>query len=449
MPIARCSCTEDVAEAAARVKNILAESDYSEAKEMLDQANNALESAKNVLSVALFPKNGKLSTGSIDYAAFRVETLSKIFEVARRNFVSRSGSGAKWYDDFLNDLGDEVGFTFARDLLNRLNSNRLFRNVLAIEELLELWALFENDTGAGKNTLGYGYDEDGSIVEVAVHLENNPLRRVESEPHSHCGFYLSYIKALLNELLTSRSRILQDEIGQPIRYEALKVIKILEQPDAKDNCVYIATLRKEVNEYAFDLMTQAFDSYYAKKGVDDYSECVIKARGALKKAQEQAAGFEDNPPTLLYKAFKSVLTSPDFKRMDVVYQRASQPLHPEKDPKRTLTRQDCWAIMTDIRRSVYTLEFIELTEEKKVDIQTTAYLLDIERSVRTSSRLNKEGKEQAKKIFKEIQEGKIKDERTQERLIRMLQTVGGKTWEMTKPIITGVITAAVKKQFGL
>jgi hypothetical protein len=53
------------------------------------------------LSDTLFLHNGKLTGGAIDYAAFRIETLSLFFELASRNFNKYENAGSKAYDDFL------------------------------------------------------------------------------------------------------------------------------------------------------------------------------------------------------------------------------------------------------------------------------------------------------------------------------------------------------------
>ena len=116
------------------VRQKLSEDDFQVAKEKIDRAERTLEDLKGMLSCVLSLHNGKLSTGSIEYAAFRVETLSLIFEVAMRTFNAQAASQGEAYALFLTELGDEVGLTFARDLVQRLKRKGLF---LAVQEMKE------------------------------------------------------------------------------------------------------------------------------------------------------------------------------------------------------------------------------------------------------------------------------------------------------------------------
>jgi len=85
------------------IKQILSEEEFAEAKNKIERATQTLEDVKTVFSGILFLHNGRLSTGTIDYAAFRIETLSLIYEVASRNFRRSAKSGSKAYDEFLAD----------------------------------------------------------------------------------------------------------------------------------------------------------------------------------------------------------------------------------------------------------------------------------------------------------------------------------------------------------
>ena len=150
-----------------------------------------MEDLKSLLTHAPLLHNGKLSTGTIDYAAFRVETLSLIFEIAQQTFRKFSQDPRLAYQQFLTDLGDEVGLTFARDLVGRLIEHNLLLPFQDVSKLLDLWASFENDTGAGETVI-----TKYSPERITVRLRNNPLRRAETSPHAHCGFYKSYISSL-------------------------------------------------------------------------------------------------------------------------------------------------------------------------------------------------------------------------------------------------------------
>src|SRR5947207_3140186 len=108
-----------------KVRRILAGAEYDATKEIVDRAESALEDFRNLLVHAPVLHNGKLSTGTIDYAAFRIETLSLIFEIARRTFRKFAKNSDHAYEQFLSDLGEEVGLSFARDLMNRLTRHDL------------------------------------------------------------------------------------------------------------------------------------------------------------------------------------------------------------------------------------------------------------------------------------------------------------------------------------
>ncbi len=193
------------------VKAYLSQTEYNAARAKITEAEDTLEEVKTIITKTLILNNdGILLTGAIEYAAFRVETLSLIFELASRQFRKSAKDGEGAYDDFLRNLGVEVGFTFARDMLNRLEENKLFTRLNTVSDFIRLWMLYENDTGAGYTTLR-GSDDEKFVIQI----NGNPLRKNESIPHRHCGFYKYYIRSLLNELMGSRARILSKKLDIP------------------------------------------------------------------------------------------------------------------------------------------------------------------------------------------------------------------------------------------
>lgn len=433
------------------VKQILSEEEFAQAKHKIEIATRTLEDVKSVLSSALFLHNGKLSTGTIDYAAFRIETLSLIFEIASKNFRISAKSGPEAYKEFLSDLGEEVGFSFARGLLSRLKSRDLFLEVQKIKKLLQLWTLFENETGAGETTL-----TSCSREKIVIHLRNNPLRRVESSPHAHCGFYSNYIRSLVNELHTVRARLIQQEIEES-KVEALKVVNVVENPDADDNCVFIAKLRPEILSRSFDALYQAYELFYRLSESEDFSPCLPQARSALVSAQMESIGLEgERPPRQLFKIFKNVIQKNDFRRMKEVYQVTSKYIHSESASRKRLTSIHCQEILRDVRRSVYAFEFLDISEKERDDLRNKAILNDrlavfreLTELVQKTEELDAEEKNETVRLLSQVKNGKVIEEQSQVQLVQRLRQLGGHIWEVAKPILTEVITAAIKKQSGL
>lgn len=430
------------------VKQILSEEEFAEAKHKIENATRTLEDVKSVLSSALFLRNGKLSTGTIDYAAFRIETLSLIFEIASQNFRKSAKSGPKAYDEFLLDLGEEVGFTFAKGVVSRVKSHDLFLEVQNIKKLLQLWALFENDTGAGETIL-----KSCSREKIVIQLKNNPLRRVESSPHAHCGFYRNYIRSFLNELHTVRARLLQQEVEQAT-VEALKVVNVEEQPDAEDNCVFLAELRPEILTRSFDALYDAYEQFDKLSEAEDFSPCLMQARSALVSAQMESIRLDDErAPRQLFKVFEKILPRNDFRRMDEVYQVTSKYIHGEAASSGKLTKIRCREILRDVRRSVYAFEFLDITEKERNELRNKAMLNDrlalLTELVQKTEQLGAEEKRETVQFLSQVKKGKLIEEKKQVQLVQRLNRLGGKVWEVAKPILTEVITAAIKKQYGL
>jgi hypothetical protein len=433
------------------IRRLLSKDEHQKAKDKINKAEQTLEDVKILLSSALFLQNGKLSSGTIEYTAFRIETLSLFFEVAMRNYRISSQSGDKAYQDFLEDLGDEVGFTFARDLINRLTKKDFFLHIQDMRKLINLWASFENDTGAGITKL-----KKYSNEKIIIELKNNPLRRRESFAHAHCGFYKSYLKALINEMFTARSRILEAKIDT-IRAKAYKVINIEEQPDGEDNCIFILKCSPEVLIQPFDYLKEAYDQFYQNVATGNFVGSMTQARAAIKEGQLAILRWNEEtkrpPPRSIYKVFKGLLSNKDFKRMDDSYQRVSAPLHPELKQKSNMDKDKVWANLRDVRRTIYSLESLNLTNEKRRELVHNAIKTEqldiINKYVRETENLEKHEKQQINKLLADVKKGELKDEERQTQLITLLKKIGGKAFEIAIPILKDILTATVKKTLGI
>ncbi len=303
---------------------------------------------------ALFLQNGKLSTGRVAFAAFRTETLSLIFECARK-FITKGSGQDSAYKAFLRDLGHEVGFTYGREMLGNLRRAQCIpADDLA---LVELWALFENDTGAGVTTVT---KIDARTFEIA--LRRNPLGYYYSDgEHAHCHFYTEYYRAILNEFLTSRPRLARDFMTD-LKPTIWKVHTIGERP-RKDVCVFEYTIREERLTRAFDLL------HIALTDLDDekLGDAIASAREALVEAQKGKLfpGCTQVPKNF-YKGFQSLLPRQDFKLMDETYQRACGIVHKEKGKEPRMFRE----IVRHIRYCIHEVERLDIEEDRLREIQT-------------------------------------------------------------------------------
>jgi hypothetical protein len=430
------------------VRRILAGVDYDGIREKVDRAKHALDDLKGLLIHAPLLHDGRLSTGTIDYAAFRVQTLSLIFETARQAFRQTSKGSDAAYDRFLSDLGDEVGLTFAWDLMNRLGHHNLLLPFQDMEKILELWASFENDTGAGETEITR-YDPQ----RVTIRLAKNPLRRAETLSHSHCGFYRSYLASLINEIFKIRARYLKSRVqGADVR--AQNVVGVREEPDARDDCVFVLTCRSEKLAHAFDLLVDAYSQYYRLSPQEDFSACMHKARGALIAAQMQAIGLiDERQPRQLHSVYKGIVSNDVFKLMDESYQRVSKALHSESKSTVRMEKSQAWRLLLDIRRCVYALEVLELDPTNQEILRNQAKRFEriatIEDLVDKTQDLPSADKRELKELLSHIRKGATLSEERQATFAKFILKVGTKAWEVAKPVLSEVLSAALKNQFGL
>ncbi|MBU4233352.1 MAG: hypothetical protein L6277_05185 [Desulfobacterales bacterium] len=429
------------------IKQLLSEEEHHKAKQKIESATKSLDELKSVITSSLFLNNSKLRTGNIDYTAFRIETLSLIFEVSLKTFSKSAKSGPKAYDDFLKDLGDEVGLTFARDLVNNLQLKNLFLASQKPKDFIELWTIYENETGAGITKLKKCTDD-----EICIQLKDNPLRRLESSSHAHCGFYKSYIQSLLNEFYHLRARIIEETMSRTTT-ETLKVFDIIERPDSEDNCVFIAHLRPEILRSSFKKLHEAYKLFDKFPKDDDFSPCASLARSALVSAQMETVRFSgDRPPSELYKVFKDVILKDDYNILRDIYHTTSKYTHRESSTSEKLSQRRCWEILRDTRRSIYALEFLVISNEQRLELRKTALLNEvpiIEDFVKKSSNLQEEEQQETYLLLNMLREDSLNDEINQSKLFKILKKVSGKAWEIAKPIIIEIGTASIKKEYGL
>ena len=430
------------------VRRILSGKDNDGVKRKLARAERALEDLKKLLIHAPLLHHGRLSTGTIDYAAFRVETLSLIFEKARQSLRTESKNPDVAYERFLFNLGSEVGLTFGRDLMNRLAAHDLIVPFQEEEDILRLWASFENDTGAGETDITHY-----SPARIVVRLKGNPLRRAESDEHSHCGFYRHYIASLINEISKLRARHLQTRVkGADVT--AQTVIKVVEETTAANECVFVMSTKEEKLTRAFDLLVEGYYQFSRLPAEADYSACMGKARAALVAAQMETVGIADERPgKQLYQVYKGILPAEVYRDMDGAYQRISAALHQESQSSGRMSRKNAWELLLSVRRSVFALELLELQPSQQVDLRNQSKRLDrlatIELLTEEAGKLSAEEKAQLKELVGQLKRGGALSEDRQITFAEMAKKAGEKVWEVAKPIIADVMTAALKKQLGL
>jgi len=232
------------------------------------------------------------------------------------------------------------------------------------------------------------------------------------------------------------------------------VSSVKEQPDPDDGCVFVVECRPEHLTEAFDLLAEAFDRFYELEGNEDFGQCVVQARGALVKAQTEALGWSGQAPRHLYKVYSGLLSRQEFRRMDDAFQRASRSAHAEsRSSGTTTTRAAAWVVLRDIRRSVYALEMLELDDRKREglrqQVEANERLGVIEQLIGQLEDMPASEKQEVQKLLSQLREGKLDTEETQSRLARMLHSIGGRVWEVARPVMSDVLSAAAKKELGL
>jgi hypothetical protein len=341
------------------VKDSLSKEDIDDVRNQIRTIKENLDDFINILHGGmLFLRNGRLSGGGVSFAAFRVETLSLIFEYAKK-YIDKAGRGEELYKEFLGDLGHEVGFTYGRELLRNLRKTQLVPwDDLS---LIELWALFENETGAGVTTVR---EKDANTFEII--LKNNPIGHfyTENGSHSHCYFYSEYYRAILNEFLTTRPRLARDFMPK-LMPDISKIVEVKESP-GRNRCVFEAILREEKLTKTFDLLHTSLIDMDDEK----YGDAINAAREALIESQkEKLFPSSREVPSNIYKTFQNLLPKRVFKLMDENYQKASSYIHRTKRREPRKIRE----IIRNLRYCIHEIERLEIDEKKLNELKDSLF----------------------------------------------------------------------------
>jgi len=118
-----------------------------------------------------------------------------------------------------------------------------------------------------------------------------------------------------------------------------------------------------------------------------------------------------------------------------------------------MDRKQAWSLLRDVRRSIYALESLELDEEKMIDIRDQAARLDrlanIEELAEKASELTSRDRNEIKEAISLLRRGTQLTEDRQINLVALLKKVGGKLWDVARPVLSEILTATVKHQLNL
>jgi len=332
------------------VKAELSSTQITEIQKRVDMLITELTGVTDMLRGSrLLLLNGSLTSGGLKFAAFRVQTLSLLFEYAQK-YITKSQAPAT-YADFLTHLGYEVGFTYARELLGKLRDLRcLPEDDLA---LIELWIQFENETGAGITNIN-----KVGATNLEIVLERNPLGYyydLDGE-HSHCHFYCEYYRAILNEFMTNRPRLARDLLKDIKPTTIWKVPEVKERA-RKGMCSFECELRQERLTGAFDMLHDALEHLDKKH----YGDAISLAREALLAAQKTTLSIvEEKPTESFFECLKPLLPKKDYGLMHDTYHRLSALVHKKtlKDPN------EVRKVVLDTHYCIHNLERLEVAEGK-------------------------------------------------------------------------------------
>lgn len=258
---------------------------------------------------------------------------------------------------------------------------------------------------------------------------------------------------LINEVFTVRARYLRARV-EGATVQAQSVISVDEQPDGDDQCVFTIRCRPEKLQRAFDFLTEAHDQFYKLPADQDFSICMNRARAALVTAQMEAIGIEDErAPRQLHVVYKEMLPSQIFKQMDETYQRVSKALHGESKSAEKMAGKQAWGLLRDVRRCVYALELLDIDEAKRKlmrdRVSKLSRLVEIEELAEKAKGLDPQERHALKELVARLKKGAQLTEEGQRTLGSVLRKIGGKAWEIGRPILSDVATAAIKTQFNL
>ncbi len=429
-----------------RLREVLSQEDSDKTETVVERTADALCELQALLEKLPHVQNGKLLYGSTSYTAYRTETLSLIFETALATFQKTSASGRKSYDRFLSKLGEEVGLTFAREVVWKLRKNNCLQVLGNLRLVLDLWSSYENDTGAGITII-----KQCSEDKVIILLKNNPLRARERVSHAHCGFYRYYIESFLNEVYTLGARSITGQIGDMI---ARKVVSVEEDTDVDDNCIFTAEVRFERLRAAFNHLVFTYEQFEKLAEEDDFSPLMNEARNALIRAQREAIGWQDKTASKhLYKVFQFKLAKDDFKRMHDLYPRLASHAHAGEKDHAKLSRRLAWDLLVELRHVIYTLESLDLEESSRSALREKVKEIDkleiVGRFVQKAEETDLIQRRTVERLIKRLEKEFPAKESDQGDLISHLKKIGGGVWDFCKPILIEIVSVAIKKRFNL
>lgn len=429
-----------------RLREVLSQEETDKTETVVDHAAEVLSELQTLLEKLPHVQNGKLLYGSTSYTAYRTETLSLIFDIALATFQKTSTPGSKAYDSFLSKLGEEVGLTFAREIVSKLRKNNCLQVLGNLRLVLDLWSSYENDTGAGITII-----KQCSEDKVMIVLKNNPLRTRERVSHAHCGFYRYYIESFLNEVYTLGARSITGQIGDMI---ARKVVSVKEDADVDGNCVFTAEVRPKRLRAAFDHLAFTYEQFEKLAEEDDFNPLMNEARNALIRAQRETIGWQAKTVSKhLYRVFQFKLAKDDFKRMHELYQRLASHAHAgEKDHMR-LSKRRAWDLLVELRHVIYTLESLDLEESAQSALRRKVKEIDklkiVERFVQKAEEMDLTQRRTVERLIKRLEKEFPTKESHQGDLISLLKTIGGRVWDFCRPILIEIVSVAMKKRFSL
>ena len=201
----------------------------------------------------------------VEHVIFRVATLQALLDSMRETL------GEKVYKDVMRQAGENIGASFAKDLINFLITAGRFPQ--DEKTLIRLWNELDTTANWGKFSTKY---EDGQIV-VAI-KENFLTRGKTQNQHQYCSFMEGYIQGFLWYALKDYYQWFKQNVTQPAT-RPLQPTKIIEK-QADGVCTFIVELEEEKLPDAFDLFGDAKAAYSA----GDFSKSANHLRSAIEIA---------------------------------------------------------------------------------------------------------------------------------------------------------------------
>ncbi|HLC53948.1 MAG TPA: hypothetical protein VJK03_05385 [Candidatus Nanoarchaeia archaeon] len=281
----------------------------------------------------------------VEHVIFRVATLQALLDSMRETL------GEKVYKDVMRQAGENIGASFAKDLINFLITAGRFPQ--DEKTLIRLWNELDTTANWGKFSTKY---EDGQIV-VAI-KENFLTRGKTQNQHQYCSFMEGYIQGFLWYALKDYYQWFKQNVTQPAT-RPLQPTKIIEK-QADGVCTFIVELEEEKLPDAFDLFGDAKAAYSA----GDFSKSANHLRSAIEIAFKLKLGIEKENPTSIIKILKALKKNNvqlDYNKIDDIYAKTSQAIHGIKK----LAKDECTAMLEEADSLLKTLELMPLDDERK------------------------------------------------------------------------------------